>query len=95
MEKRVFLKANHALAILLLGMLLLGGCMPAGIPIDGEPHLQTTNNSRLEEASHTVIEVPEIKDGRFNVAFVYVGPIGDGGWTYAHNEGRVFLEMKL
>ena len=21
-----------------------------------------------------------------NVAFVYVGPIGDGGWTYAHDQ---------
>ncbi len=23
-----------------------------------------------------------------NVAFVYVGPVGDGGWTYAHDLGR-------
>jgi len=28
----------------------------------------------------------------FQVAFVYVGPVGDGGWTYAHNEGRLYLE---
>lgn len=27
-----------------------------------------------------------------NVAFVYVGPIGDGGWTYAHDQGRQHLE---
>ena len=20
------------------------------------------------------------------VGFIYIGPIGDGGWTYAHNE---------
>jgi basic membrane protein A len=29
------------------------------------------------------------------VAFVYIGPIGDGGWTYAHNEGREYLEAEL
>ena len=29
------------------------------------------------------------------VGFIYVGPIGDGGWTYAHNEGRLFLENEL
>jgi len=23
-----------------------------------------------------------------NVGFVYVGPVGDGGWTYAHDLGR-------
>jgi len=26
------------------------------------------------------------------VAFVYVGPIGDLGWTYAHDQGRLALE---
>jgi basic membrane protein A len=31
-------------------------------------------------------------DGMTNVAFVYVGPIGDGGWTFAHNQGREYLE---
>ena len=25
------------------------------------------------------------------VAFVYVGPIGDMGWTYAHDQGRLDL----
>lgn len=29
------------------------------------------------------------------VAFAYVGPIGDGGWTYAHDRGRKALELQL
>ena len=29
------------------------------------------------------------------VAFIYVGPIGDGGWTYAHDRGRNSLETQL
>ncbi len=29
---------------------------------------------------------------KLRAAFVYVGPIGDGGWTYAHNDGRKALE---
>jgi basic membrane protein A len=28
----------------------------------------------------------------FKVGFVYVGPIGDLGWTYAHDQGRLALE---
>jgi len=32
----------------------------------------------------------EIKD--IKAAFVYVGPIGDGGWTYSHDLGRKHLE---
>jgi simple sugar transport system substrate-binding protein len=29
------------------------------------------------------------------VAFVYVGPTGDAGWTYAHDEARKYMEKKL
>lgn len=29
------------------------------------------------------------------VAFVYVGPIGDAGWTWAHDQGRLFLEENM
>ncbi len=25
-------------------------------------------------------------------AFIYVGPIGDGGWTFAHEQGRQYIE---
>ena len=25
------------------------------------------------------------------VAFVYVGPTGDAGWTYAHDEARKYM----
>ena len=28
-------------------------------------------------------------------AFVYVGPVGDGGWSYQHNLGRLALEKAL
>ena len=26
-------------------------------------------------------------------AFVYVGPVGDGGWTYAHDQGRAAMDQ--
>ncbi len=29
------------------------------------------------------------------VAFIYVGPVGDAGWTFAHDEGRKYLEKVL
>ncbi len=39
--------------------------------------------------------IPLPVKGRFNAAFVYVGPVGDGGWTYAHDQGRKHLEQTL
>ncbi|MEX5728306.1 basic membrane protein A [Rhodovulum iodosum] len=29
------------------------------------------------------------------VGFVFVGPIGDGGWTYEHNQGRLAVEEEF
>ena len=29
------------------------------------------------------------------VGFVYVGPVGDAGWTYAHDQGRLQMEKAL
>jgi basic membrane protein A len=29
------------------------------------------------------------------VAFIYVGPIGDAGWTYAHDQGRLAMEKAM
>jgi basic membrane protein A and related proteins len=29
------------------------------------------------------------------IGFIYVGPIGDGGWTFAHDTGRKAMEAKL
>lgn len=31
----------------------------------------------------------------FVVGFIYVGPIGDGGYTYAHDQGRLQLEKEM
>ncbi|MEJ7839384.1 MAG: BMP family ABC transporter substrate-binding protein [Thermomicrobiales bacterium] len=32
------------------------------------------------------------QDAAFKAAFIYVGPIGDGGYTFAHDQGRLALE---
>jgi basic membrane protein A len=32
---------------------------------------------------------------KVKAAFVYVGPIGDHGWTYAHDQGRKMVEKKF
>ncbi|MBU2870656.1 BMP family ABC transporter substrate-binding protein [Colwellia sp. E2M01] len=30
-----------------------------------------------------------------DIAFLYIGTVGDEGWTYEHNRGRLYLEEKL
>lgn len=38
---------------------------------------------------------PAEKPQEINVGFIYVGPVGDAGWTYAHDLGRQYLENNL
>jgi simple sugar transport system substrate-binding protein len=39
--------------------------------------------------------VPAQAQDPLKVAFVYVGPVGDAGWTYAHEQGRLAMEKAL
>lgn len=33
-----------------------------------------------------------IPEDKLSAGFVYVGPVGDGGWTYMHDQGRLEME---
>lgn len=35
------------------------------------------------------------QDDKTKVGFVYVGPVGDGGWTYEHDQGRLAVEAEF
>jgi simple sugar transport system substrate-binding protein len=32
------------------------------------------------------------QDDPVKVGFIYIGPVGDGGWTYQHDQGRLLVE---
>ncbi|QIE44911.1 BMP family ABC transporter substrate-binding protein [Pseudohalocynthiibacter aestuariivivens] len=36
-----------------------------------------------------------IAEEKTKVGFVFVGPVGDGGWTYEHNQGRLAIEKEF
>jgi basic membrane protein A len=42
-----------------------------------------------------VASVPAPKPEPLKIAFAYVGPVGDGGWTYAHDNARKALEKEF
>jgi basic membrane protein A len=70
------------LLTLLLALSLFSGC----------------GNEAIEKPASAVEENPGTEESTsedFKVGFIYVGPIGDGGWSYSHNEGRLYLEQEL
>ena len=48
-----------------------------------------------EPAQEGAYQIPTIEEGKYNVAFVYVGPHDDGGWTQAHDVGRMYVEENV
>ena len=41
------------------------------------------------------VKKEEVTKEKFKVAYVYVGPVGDAGWSYAHDQGRKYLVDKI
>jgi len=72
-------KVLLGLTVLLFVASLLTGCVQA--PIAEEPEAEAP--------------VAEDEEGPFRIAFVYIGPPGDLGWSYEHDRGRLALETEF
>lgn len=59
------------------------------------PTASSTADPAAGGAGGPARSIPTAQPGLFNVAFVYVGPVGDGGWTYTHDLGRRALVQKV
>ena len=80
-----------ALSAVLASALLFSACAAPVAPAGGDAAAPDAAPAEAAPAE-SGIQIPAIEEGKFNVAFVFVGPVGDGGWTYAHNQGREYLE---
>jgi basic membrane protein A len=50
---------------------------------------------KKEEAKPAVAPAAAAKAEPLKIAFAYVGPVGDGGWTFAHDNARKALEKEF
>ncbi|MCD6290139.1 MAG: BMP family ABC transporter substrate-binding protein [Anaerolineae bacterium] len=88
---------------LLLLAFLVAGCSrgatpaPTATPQPAEKAVQATPTPQpAEKAAPTPQPKPAAKEGeKLKIAFVYVAPIGDLGWTWAHDQGRQYVEKVL
>ena len=42
-----------------------------------------------------VISVSAVQADQKKIGFIYIGPPGDHGWTYMHDQGRIYMENAL
>ena len=101
-------KMYWLLSILIVAVFVLSACGGAEEPVVEEPAMEESavEEPVVEEAAvdcraessadaEGAYQIPAIIDGCYNVAFVYVGPHDDGGWSQAHDVGRVYVEETL
>jgi basic membrane protein A len=74
------------LGLIVLALVLLAGCGGGAQPAAEQPAQQPAADQPAAEAG---------AEGPFKVAFVYVAPIGDLGWSWAHDQGRLALEEEF
>lgn len=60
-----------------------------------EPSASSPEASPSASSSPAASESPTEEKKMPRVAFVYIGPPGDGGWTYQHDLGRKYMEEQL
>jgi len=76
--------------ILLVPLLTLGHRLSSAQISGGLPPLKQNESNAKSISTPNIKSVEPIK-----IAFVFVGPIGDGGWTYAHDVARKIVEQQF
>jgi basic membrane protein A len=81
--------------------MILAACGPAPAATQAPPAAPAATEApaaqppAATEAPATGLQIPEIEQGKFNVAAVLIGPHDDGGWSQAHYEGLVYVEKNV
>jgi basic membrane protein A len=94
-----------ALALLLVLSMVLTACGGAATPAPAKPAAEPTaapaaaEPTKAPEAAKPAegggLQIPDVVDGKFNVAAVLIGPHDDGGWSQAHYEGLTYIEKNM
>jgi basic membrane protein A len=84
----------QVVTLLMVLSLVISACGPAATEA---PPAATDAPAVVEtEAPATGgLQIPDVEDGKFNIAMVLIGPHDDGGWSQAHYEGLLYVEQNV
>ncbi len=78
--------------LLVVLSLALSACGGAAAPATSAPAAAAT---QAPAQSGGDFQIPDIEEGKFNVAMVLIGPHDDGGWSQSHYEGLQYLQKNV
>jgi basic membrane protein A len=96
--------SKHSLKIASLLMILAfvaAACAPAATaqptaaPTSAAVATTAPTTAPEPTAAQGAFQIPDIEEGKYNVAMVLIGPHEDGGWSQAHYEGLLYLEKNV
>src|SRR5512147_1530075 len=75
------------LFLAIIATLVLAAC--------GTPAAPAATQAPATKPAEGGLQIPDVEKGKFNVAFVLIGPHDDGGWSQAHYEGIQYVEKNV
>jgi len=92
----MFLKRFWFLAtILIMVVLVFSACAPVATPQVATKVPEVVPTVAPTVAPVGQYQIPDVTEGKFNVAFVLIGPHDDGGWSQAHADGIAYVEKNV
>ncbi len=92
MRKTIF----HIAVLALAFALILSACGPATTETSAPAqNTQAPAPANTQAPADQGLQIPDIEQGKFNVAWVLIGPHDDGGWSQAHYEGITYVEKNV
>ncbi len=99
-------KIWRIIAVLMVLGMVIAACGPAKTAEPTEPEVPVEPTAAPVEEPTEVpptevpeepveLQIPEIEEGKFNVAMVLIGPHDDGGWSQAHFEGLEYIAAHM
>ncbi len=96
----------RSLSLVLIVVMILTACTstattPAPVGTSAPATAATATTAPAVAATATTApaaanyQIPDIVQGKFNVAFVLLGPHDDGGWSQAHFDGLTYLGQNV
>ena len=90
------------IALVMVAAMALSACGPTATPTPqatavpqatSAPATQAPTQPPASQAGQ--YQIPDVEQGKFNVAFVLIGPHDDGGWSQAHAEGITYVQQNV
>jgi basic membrane protein A and related proteins len=85
-------------ALLIALSMILVACAPAATPAPAPtaaPVAEPTQAPPTAAPEQPSLQIPDVVEGKFNVAGVLIGPHDDGGWSQAHYDGLQYLAQNV